>query len=85
MLTKPFCCGSYRERKLVEIGSEMATRRGGVIVLDNVLWRGDVADEKINDEGAQLMRTLNLKIRDDQRVSAVMLTLGDGLTVVRKL
>jgi O-methyltransferase len=60
-------------------------RRGGVIVLDNVLWRGDVADEKINDEGTQLMRTLNLKIRDDQRVSAVMLTLGDGLTVVRKL
>jgi predicted O-methyltransferase YrrM len=45
----------------------------------------DVADEKINDEGTQLMRTLNLKIRDDQRVSAVMLTLGDGLTVVRKL
>src|SRR3984893_13384583 len=59
-------------------------RRGGVIVLDNVLWRGDVADEKINDEGTQLMRTLNLKIRDDQRVSAGMLTLGDGLTVVRK-
>jgi O-methyltransferase len=60
-------------------------RCGGVIVLDNVLWRGDVADEKINDEGTQLMRTLNLKIRDDQRVSAVMLTLGDGLTAVRKL
>ena len=56
-----------------------------MIVLDNVLWRGDVADEKINDESTQLMRTLNLKIRDDQRVSAVMLTLGDGLTAVRKL
>jgi predicted O-methyltransferase YrrM len=60
-------------------------RRDGVIVLDNVLWRGGVADEKINDEETRLLRTLNLKIRDDQRVSAVMLTLGDGLTVVRKL
>jgi predicted O-methyltransferase YrrM len=60
-------------------------RRGGVIALDNVLRGGDVADEKINDEGTKLMRTLNLKIRDDPRVSVVMLTLGDGLTVVRKL
>jgi predicted O-methyltransferase YrrM len=59
-------------------------RPGGLIVLDNVLRRGDVADEKINEEGTRLMRTLNLKIRDDQRVSAVMLTLGDGMTVVRK-
>jgi predicted O-methyltransferase YrrM len=31
------------------------------------------------------MRKLNLKIRNDPRVSSVMLTLGDGLTVVRKL
>jgi predicted O-methyltransferase YrrM len=60
-------------------------RRGGLIVLDNVLRGGDVADAKINDEGTELMRRLNLKIRDDQRVSAVLLTLGDGLTVVRKL
>lgn len=60
-------------------------RRGGVIALDNVLRGGDVADEKINDEGTKLMRALNLKIRDDPRVSVVMLTLGDGLTVARKL
>jgi predicted O-methyltransferase YrrM len=60
-------------------------RRGGVIALDNVLRGGDVADEKINDQGTKLMRTLNLKIRDDPRVSVVMLTLGDGLTVARKL
>jgi predicted O-methyltransferase YrrM len=60
-------------------------RCGGVIVLENVLWQGNVASEKINDAGTRLLRTLNLKIRDDQRVSAVMLTLGDGLTVVRKL
>jgi predicted O-methyltransferase YrrM len=60
-------------------------RRGGVIVLDNVLRQGDVADKKVNDRGTELMRSLNLKIRDDPRVSVVMLTLGDGLTVARKL
>jgi predicted O-methyltransferase YrrM len=60
-------------------------RSGGLIVLDNVLRGGDVADKKVNDKGTKLMRKLNLKIRDDQRVSAVMLTLGDGLTAVRKL
>jgi O-methyltransferase len=60
-------------------------RPGGVIVLDNVLRQGAVADQKINDQGARSMRALNLKIRDDRRVSAVLLTLGDGMTVVRKL
>jgi predicted O-methyltransferase YrrM len=60
-------------------------RRGGLIALYNVLRGGDVADKKINDQGTKLMRTLNLKIRDDPRVSVVMLTLGDGLTVARKL
>jgi O-methyltransferase len=60
-------------------------RRDGVIVLDNVLWRGEVADAERNGEVAQLLHALNLKIRDDRRVSAVMLTLGDGMTVVRKL
>jgi predicted O-methyltransferase YrrM len=60
-------------------------RSNGVIVLDNVLRSGSVADKKVSDEGTELMRKLNLKIRDDSRVSAVLLTLGDGLTVVRKL
>lgn len=60
-------------------------RSGGVIVLDNVLRQGDIADKKVNDKDIRLMRALNLKIRDDQRVSAAMLTVGDGLTVVRKI
>jgi predicted O-methyltransferase YrrM len=60
-------------------------RPGGVIVLDNVLRGGNVADNKIDDTETQSMRRLNLKIRDDKRVSAVMLTSGDGLTAVRKL
>jgi len=60
-------------------------RSDGIIVLDNVLRAGNVANQQVNDNATQLMRKLNLKIRDDRRVSSVMLTLGDGLTVVRKL
>ena len=60
-------------------------RSDGVIALDNVLRGGNVADRKVNDEVTRSMRELNLKIRDDKRVSSVMLTLGDGITVVRKL
>jgi predicted O-methyltransferase YrrM len=60
-------------------------RSDGIIVLDNVLRGGNVANQQATDEATQLMRKLNLKIRDDRRVSSVMLTLGDGLTAVRKL
>jgi predicted O-methyltransferase YrrM len=60
-------------------------RADGIIALDNVLRGGDIADRKVNDRVTQSMRELNLKIRDDKRVSSVMLTLGDGITVVRKL
>ncbi|HZC36357.1 MAG TPA: class I SAM-dependent methyltransferase [Chthoniobacterales bacterium] len=60
-------------------------RSDGVIVLDNVLRGGIVADQKARDDATRAMRELNLKVRDDSRVSAVMLTLGDGMTAVRKL
>jgi predicted O-methyltransferase YrrM len=60
-------------------------RSDGIIALDNVLRGGNVADRKVSDNVTRLMRELNLKIRDDKRVSSVMLTLGDGITVVRKL
>jgi predicted O-methyltransferase YrrM len=60
-------------------------RADGIIALDNVLRGGNVADRKVSDNVTRSMRELNLKIRDDNRVSSVMLTLGDGITVVRKL
>jgi predicted O-methyltransferase YrrM len=57
---------------------------GGVIALDNVLRRGAVLEPASKDEGTQVLQRLNTKIRDDARVSAVTLTIGDGVTVVRK-
>ena len=59
-------------------------RAGGVIGVDNVLWGGRVADERANDEDTGAIRALNAKIRDDDRVDASMLPIGDGLTLARK-
>jgi O-methyltransferase len=59
-------------------------RPGGLILLDNVLWQGKVADPKTTDEQARAMRTLNEKILNDERVEACMLTIGDGIMMVRK-
>jgi predicted O-methyltransferase YrrM len=45
---------------------------------------GQVINKRVKDEATQAIRELNLKIRDDERVSAVLLSLGDGMMVVRK-
>jgi O-methyltransferase len=59
-------------------------RANGVIVLDNMFRNGQVINKRAKDEATLAIRGLNLKIRDDDRVSAVLLSLGDGMTVVRK-
>ena len=59
-------------------------RRDGLLCVDNTLWGGTVADESVLDEETSAIRTLNQCIRDDPRVEACLLTIGDGLTVVRK-
>ncbi|MBN8995477.1 MAG: class I SAM-dependent methyltransferase [Rhizobiales bacterium] len=60
-------------------------RKGGLVALDNMLRDGDVADPKVQDRGTKAIRALNRKIAADPRVEAVLLPLGDGLTVARKL
>jgi predicted O-methyltransferase YrrM len=59
-------------------------RRGGLIALDNMLWGGAVADPKEKDPDTRALRALNKKIRDDARVDAVLLTVGDGVMLARK-
>lgn len=60
-------------------------RKGGLVALDNMLRDGAVADPKVQDGGTKAIRALNKKIAGDARVEAVLLPLGDGLTVARKL
>lgn len=59
-------------------------RPGGLIVLDNMLWDGAVANTQIQDETTQALRKMNEKISQDDRVNACLLTVGDGLMLARK-
>lgn len=59
-------------------------RTGGIIVLDNMLWDGEVANPQSTNENAIAVRTLGEKIAKDHRVTFSLLTVGDGLMLVRK-
>lgn len=59
-------------------------RPGGLIVVDNVLWYGTVADEQNKQKDAVVLRQFNQKIAQDQRVTSVILPLRDGLTIIQK-
>lgn len=55
---------------------------GGIMVIDNMLWGGEVLDPKT--EKAQAIDKLSRMVRDDKSVEQVMLTVRDGVTIVRK-
>jgi caffeoyl-CoA O-methyltransferase len=59
-------------------------RPGGLVLLDNVLWSGNVVDESDQSENTQAIRAVNDHVAADDRVEAVMLPIADGLTVARK-
>lgn len=59
-------------------------RPGGIIMVDNVLWSGRVADPKENDANTAALRAFNLKLHNDSRVALSMLPLSDGVTIALK-
>jgi caffeoyl-CoA O-methyltransferase len=60
-------------------------RPGGLIAVDNVLWKGKVADPQEQDADTRTMRAFNRKLHEDGRVTLAMATMGDGLTLACKL
>ena len=56
----------------------------GIIIIDNMLWGGDVADQSNNDTQTKTIRSLNAKIQKDERVDFSLLPLADGLSFIRK-
>ena len=64
-------------------GCLRVVRPGGLILLDNTLQGGRVADQSADDENVRAIRALNDKIAADERVDMVLLPLADGLTLTR--
>ena len=59
--------------------------QGGLIIIDNVLWHGEVADVKYSDKYTINIREFNKFVCEDKRVEQVIIPLGDGMTVCRVL
>ena len=59
--------------------------KSGLIIIDNVLWHGEVADEKNNDKFTINIREFNKFVSEDKRVEQIIIPLGDGMTVCRVL
>ena len=70
--------GGYVERALALL------RSGGLLLVDNVLWDGRVIDPEARDADTEAIRSLNLKMHDDERLTLSMVPVGDGLTLGRK-
>ncbi|WP_017304226.1 class I SAM-dependent methyltransferase [Spirulina subsalsa] len=60
-------------------------RPGGLMVVDNVLWSGRVADLEVQDNRTNAIRAFNRHVHQDSRVALSLIPLADGLTLVRKL
>ena len=59
--------------------------KGGLIIIDNVLWHGEVADELNKDKFTLNIREFNAFVANDKRVEQIIIPLGDGMTVCRIL
>jgi predicted O-methyltransferase YrrM len=69
----------YYERSLKLIN------KNGLIIIDNVLWHGEVADEENLDKYTVNIREFNQYVSNDKRVEQIIIPLGDGMTVCRVL
>ena len=70
---------TYFEKSLVLLN------KSGLIITDNVLWYGDVADKNKNDKLTNKIRDFNLFVHHDNRIENLIFPIGDGLSVCRKI
>jgi caffeoyl-CoA O-methyltransferase len=60
-------------------------KKNGLIIIDNVLWHGEVVDKNNNEKYTNIIRDFNEHVKNDRRTEQVIIPLGDGFTVCRKL
>ena len=70
--------GNYYEALLPRLAP------GGLMAIDNTLWSGRVLDEEDDSDDTRAIREINDRIPADSRVTAVMLTVRDGVTLIRR-
>ena len=71
-------------QKYYEISLDLLNKEG-LVIIDNVLWHGEVVNKDINDKITKSIRDLNDFISKDTRIEKVMVPFGDGMTVCRKI
>lgn len=69
---------AYYERSLELVHT------GGLIVFDNMLWGGAVADGRKRDPDTLALKAINAKLHNDKRIDLTLLYIGDGVTLARK-
>ncbi len=57
---------------------------GGLIIIDNVLWHGEVVDINKNDKFTNIIRDFNQYVKNDNRIAKTIIPIGDGLTICIK-
>ena len=60
-------------------------KKNGLIIIDNVLWHGEVADKYNNEKYTNIIRDFNVHVKNDKKTEQVVIPLGDGFTICRKL
>ena len=61
------------------------TKSVGLLIIDNVLWHGEVADVKNNEKFTNIIRNFINYVKNDKRTEQIILPLCDGLTICSKL
>ena len=74
--------GNYKQ--YYEKSLSLLVKRG-LIIIDNVLWYGEVAAEKSQDKITKTIKDFNEFVSNDNRVEKIIIPLGDGMTICRKL
>jgi len=74
----------YNYKKYYDSSLELI-KKNGLIIIDNVLWHGEVADKYNNEKYTNIIRDFNTYVKNDKRTEQVIIPLGDGFTICRKL
>ena len=59
--------------------------QNALIIIDNVLWYGEVVNKESKDKIAKTIMDFNLFVKNDKRIEQLIIPIGDGFTVCRKL